>query len=153
MPSNEGSGGSGGSFSCHFDETQLAQLSVIGKRVVEAALSLTAQSLWGEIRKEAPTDHGRLAGSFELEQRGEHSFVVHTAVEYALIVQEGSQAHAIEPVNAQAVFWNGASHPFRRVWHPGTKPNPYIDRAINTTSGRMEEFAMRAVREAGGAAT
>lgn len=135
-------------FSLTFDKTQLDKLGEVGKRAVATAISLTAQELWGNVRKEAPTDHGRLAGSFELEQRGELTYAVTTAVEYALVVQEGSGEHWIEPKDAKALWWEGAAHPFARVWHPGTKPNPYVDRAIDATSSRIEEFVRRAVQEA-----
>lgn len=41
----------------------------------------------------------------------------------------GTIAHAIGPKNKQALFWEGARHPVRAVWHPGTRPNPFIGRA------------------------
>lgn len=138
----------GKSFSISFDEKQLEQLGEIGKLAVARASELTAIELWGNVKKEAPTDHGRLAGSFEMEKRGPISYAVTTAVEYALVVQEGSRAHIIEPVNRRALYWEGADHPVYRVRHPGTKANPYVDRSISATEGRLEEFAMRAVREA-----
>ena len=138
----------GKSFSISFDEKQLEQLGRIGKIAVERATELTAIELLANIKKEAPTNHGRLAGSFEMEKRGPISYAVSTAVEYALVVQEGSQAHIIEPVNRRALYWEGADHPVYRVHHPGTKANPYVDRSISATEGRLEEFAMRAIREA-----
>ena len=146
MDSNSPSEGK--SFSISFDEKQLEQLGHIGKIAVERAAELTAIELLANVKKEAPTDHGRLAGSFEMEKRGPISYAVSTAVEYALVVQEGSQAHIIEPVNRRALYWEGADHPVYRVRHPGTKANPYIDRSISATEGRLEEFAMRAIREA-----
>lgn len=138
----------GKSFSISFDEKQLEQLGEIGKLAVARASELTAIELWGNVKKEAPTDHGRLAGSFEMEKRGPISYAVSTAVEYALVVQEGSRAHIIEPVNRRALYWEGADHPVYRVRHPGTKANPYVDRSISATEERLEEFAMRAIREA-----
>jgi len=146
MDSNSPSEGK--SFSISFDETQLAQLGHIGRIAVDRAAELTAIELWANVKKEAPTDHGRLAGSFEMEKRGPISYAVSTAVEYALVVQEGSRAHIIEPVNRRALYWEGADHPVYQVRHPGTKPNPYVDRSISATEGRLEEFAMRAIREA-----
>lgn len=138
----------GKSFSISFDEKQLEQLGEIGKLAVARASELTAIELWGNVKKEAPTDHGRLAGSFEMEKRGPIGYAVSTAVEYALVVQEGSRAHIIEPVNRRALYWDGANHPVYRVRHPGTKANPYVDRAISATEERVEEFAMQAIREA-----
>src|SRR5690606_25801313 len=104
--------------------------------------------LLANVKKEAPTNHGRLAGSFEMEKRGPISYAVSTAVEYALVVQEGSQAHIIEPGNRRALYWEGADHPVYRVRHPGTKANPYVDRYVSATEVSLEDFEMRAIREA-----
>jgi len=36
-------------------------------------------------------------------------------------VEYGTPAHWILPRRKQALFWDGAIHPVRRVWHPGTR--------------------------------
>ena len=139
----------GKSFSISFDEKQLEQLGRIGKIAVERAVELTAIELLANVKKEAPVDHGRLAGSFEMEKRGPISYAVSTAVEYALVVQEGSQAHIIEPVNRRALYWEGLDHPVYRVRHPGTKGKS-VCRPLHQRYGRktLKNFAMRAIREA-----
>ena len=48
------------------------------------------------------------------------------SVKYARWVEEGTAAHVILPVKKKALFWPGADHPVRMVWHPGTKPRPYL---------------------------
>ena len=42
------------------------------------------------------------------------------AVKYARWVEEGTGPHVILP------NWPGADHPVRMVYHPGTKPHPYL---------------------------
>ena len=56
------------------------------------------------------------------------------SVKYARWVEEGTQAHVILPKTGwglpggekKALFWPGADHPVRMVWHPGTKSRPYL---------------------------
>lgn len=48
------------------------------------------------------------------------------AVKYARWVEEGTGPHVILPRKMQALFWPGADHPVRMVYHPGTKPHPYL---------------------------
>ena len=47
---------------------------------------------------------------------------------HAIFVHFGTKAHLIKPRNKQALFWKGAQHPVKVVHHPGTKPNPFVDR-------------------------
>jgi len=119
------------------------------RRVIDLAIKYTATEVWGNVRKEAPVDHGRLAGSFQLDQVDDLSYRIWSGVEYALAVHEGTKPHVIEPKNKKALYWDGARHPVRRVMHPGTQANPYADRAIEQASSRSDEFISRALREVG----
>lgn len=49
---------------------------------------------------------------------------------YARFVEFGTAPHVIEPKNAKALYWPGAQHPVKRVNHPGSKANPYMERII-----------------------
>ena len=49
---------------------------------------------------------------------------------YAFFVIEGTAAHDIYPSTKQALFWVGADHPVAFVHHPGTKANPFPERAM-----------------------
>ena len=59
-----------------------------------------------------------------------------TAVPYAAFVIDGTAPHDIWAgfysggSDKKALFWEGASHPTPYVRHPGTKPNPFPDRAM-----------------------
>mgnify|MGYP001191330245 CR=1 FL=1 len=119
------------------------------RQAVSLAVKYTATDVWGNIRKEAPVDHGRLAGSFDLSRESDMSYIVGTKVKYALAVHEGTPPHIIRPVRKKALFWRGARHPVKRVMHPGTQGNPYITRAINMTNQRIDKFVRRALREVG----
>ena len=119
------------------------------RQAITLAIKYTATEVWGNIRKEAPVDHGRLAGSFQLDQVDDLTYRIWSGVEYALAVHEGTKPHVIEPKNKKALYWDGAKHPVRRVMHPGTQANPYADRAIEQASSRKNEFISRALREVG----
>lgn len=118
-----------------------------GAEVVEYALKLTATELWGQIAREAPVDHGRLAGSFLIEQQSPLRWMIYTLVEYALNVYHGTPPHTIFPVNAKALYWPGAPHPVKKVNHPGTAGNLFLDRAIENTATRVDDFAVIAINE------
>ena len=119
------------------------------RRAIALAIKYTATEVWGNVRKEAPVDHGRLAGSFQLEKVDDLSYRIWSGVEYAWAVHEGTNPHVIEPKNKKALYWKGAKYPVKRVMHPGIKANPYADRAVEQASSRMNEFISRALREVG----
>jgi hypothetical protein len=77
--------------------------------------------------------------------------------EYAVLINHpawrfvnfGTVPHIIEAVNANALafYWEkvGDFVFFKRVKHPGTKANPFVERAIDTTERRIEEFVQIAL--------
>ncbi|NPV70292.1 MAG: HK97 gp10 family phage protein [Firmicutes bacterium] len=131
-------------------EIDLSELGALREKVMGAlggAFRMMALDLWGNIREEAPVRHGRLAGSWEIEQVDDLDWRIRSAVSYALAVNQGSKPHEIRPRNAKSLrFVVGNQVIFaKRVRHPGTEANPYIDRAISRTEKRIDEFVGRAV--------
>lgn len=53
-------------------------------------------------------------------------------------VVEGTRAHIIAPRDKKALFWEGARHPVREVHHPGTKANPFMQRAADKAGPEIE---------------
>jgi len=49
---------------------------------------------------------------------------------YAPFVEFGTKPHIITAKNAKALYWPGAAHPVKSVNHPGTKPNPFMERIV-----------------------
>lgn len=47
-----------------------------------------------------------------------------------LFTEVGTRPHVIEAKNAQALFWDGARHPVKRVNHPGTEAQPHLRPAL-----------------------
>ena len=90
-----------------------------------------------ELAREAPVGQGDNAGALRdsigepaIETgAGRVSMTWTSAVPYAGFVIEGTSPHPIYPVNVRALHWDSvfAAH----VDHPGTKPNPFPERAID----------------------
>jgi len=100
--------------------------------------------------KEAPVDHGFLSGSIEFPIRVKQLvFGIRIGAKYWIDVQFGTKPHIIEPVNGDALsfVFNGEQVVFKRVRHPGTAPNPFIDRALDKTGQRTKEFVERTLEE------
>lgn len=117
-------------------------------QAMQRAVELTAQEVFGNIAREAPVNHGRLAGSFSIEQVDDLSWKIFTNVEYAEAVQEGTKPHVIEASGRALAFEsNGQMVIVKRVNHPGTAPNPYITRSLEAAQTRTDEFMRRAISE------
>jgi len=163
------------------DEEIMALLKRGFMDVVSRAVELTALEVWGNIGREAPTDHGRLAGSYDVHHVGRFAYGIHSNVEYRWYVHEGTGLYGphkqrIYPRRAKALkfYWDKIGEtvifkgdletPQERArfaqwaedrgmkpfftWPAGRKPDRYIDRSIEQASGRIDEFARRAAREA-----
>lgn len=90
-------------------------------------------------RAEVPRDTGRLAESISVRvghRRGTpYADVGPTAIDengypIALFIEFGTKPHWITPKKAKALWWPGATHPVKRVYHPGTLPYPFLRRSL-----------------------
>lgn len=92
----------------------------------------------------APAKTGRLRSSAYTSfspLQGEVGFLAN----YALFVHEGTKAHIIYPTSKKALFWKGASHPVKRVNHPGTRANPFLRRAVDMGEQQIDKFFQQGV--------
>ena len=159
--------------SMEFPADQLLTLLESAKQVASIALNLTAVELYGNIVRETPVDHGRLQGSWQIDQIDELSYRIYTNVEYALAVHDGARPHDIWPKGissgsdlsyldpyshitgmqtgsgTRALYWSGALHPYRHVHHPGYRGNPFTEPAIASTEDRLDEFVQTALEQTG----
>lgn len=64
----------------------------------------------------------------------------------------GTRAHDIVPKSKKALFWPGALHPVKRVYHPGTKPNPWhvapSNAAADLIGGFVADAMLRSMADA-----
>ena len=70
---------------------------------------------------------------------------------YSADIEYGTNAHEIKPVNAQALHFkqNGKDVFYKKVNHPGTKPNPVMRMAARTVQKQIPELWQNAQRKVG----
>jgi len=143
-------------YTVDWNEEDLRRFTELARSVFSRATHILAHEVWGNISREAPTDHGRLAGSFMIEPLNEYDWRIYSNVEYSLFVHEGTGIYGptgqpIVPQRASVLVfdWQGKTWFLKQV--AGQKPNPYADRAIESADGRVDEFITRAMREVGAA--
>lgn len=140
---------SGDVFIIDWPEADWIKIIAAGHDAFRRAAELYVTDFWGNLREMAPVDHGRLAGSFQLNKSGDWSWNIVSGVEYAMAVWKGTPARVIVPVNKKALFWPGAAHPVKRVNHPGTRANPFVEAAWSRSETRTETFIATAIAEQG----
>jgi len=121
---------------------KLAQAPAIAAPILQRALSASQAILAKNTTKlTVPWRTGFLTQSFRAELTSGMLRWFPTA-SYAPFVEFGTKPHTILPKDKKALFWPGAAHPVRSVNHPGSKPNPFMERIvaasqdeINTTFG------------------
>lgn len=107
-----------------------------------------------ETRIEVPKDTRRLERSLHrtLEDGGATG-VIREGERHGLFVRKGTRPHIILPRFKQALFWEGAPHPVKRVQHPGTQPNPYHERAVAKSRDELEASGLDIVVKIAGDVT
>lgn len=102
--------------------------------------------LEGASKEEAPSREGTLRRSITSRASRDEG-VIGTNVAYAGVVHGGSRPHIIRARNRKALFWPGATHPVRSVNHPGTKANPFFERALDRNRDAIDRMAAEAGTE------
>ena len=82
---------------------------------------------------DTPIKTGELRSSLFSRQVSTSSMEIGATAPHAIFVHQGTRPHEILPVRAKALRfnWRGKIVFFRRVWHPGTKPNPFVKRTTD----------------------
>lgn len=122
------------------------------QRVSAAWMDALEPIVLAVLKAHAPVGKGPKAGEFRDSIRAQRSlggmaarleFV--SGAPHARFVIEGTKPHEIRPRQARALYWvdSGGSHFARLVHHPGTRPNPFVRRAV-----RPMEPAIRAAATA-----
>jgi HK97 gp10 family phage protein len=106
------------------------------QKLVEKLVDVAyAAAFWG-----APWRTGKLAGSI-VKDLGEGEASISALASYAVFVEKGTAPHEIRPVNASVLaFEAGSGVVFTRlVRHPGARPNPFMQRAVEAAQEKLEE--------------
>jgi hypothetical protein len=89
----------------------------------------------------APWKTGRLARSLQKEVEAE-SAVIRLLSPYGIYVVAGTAPHEIRPSYASCLAFRAKSGEMvftRLVRHPGTKPNPFLEEAVEKTRDQVDE--------------
>lgn len=128
------------------DIKELEELAERAPNIVTQVLELIAIEAYGNLRREAPKGRtGFLADSIVGPiQIGPATFGINIGAPYWQYVYLGTPPHTIKAVNAKALYFYWAKVGewvfFKKVEHPGTSPNPFVDRALDAAGKRAEEF-------------
>jgi HK97 gp10 family phage protein len=108
------------------------------QREMRTLMTQSVAILDRQAKANAPVRTGTLRRSITGQVSGGGATVVGrvgTSLKYAPYVHEGTAPHVIVPVSRKALYWPGAAHPVRRVNHPGTRPNPFLRKALAQRRG------------------
>lgn len=108
-----------------------------GRRLLNDLLDVAQR--W--VQSEAPRKTGRLKSSVKKQSSGSggYVFVSKNIAPYAFWVIDGTRPHTIIPKSGKALYWPGARHPVKKVHHPGTKSNPFVDKAAQKMMSDVEK--------------
>ncbi len=118
-----------------FDEIAAKFSKDLRQRLIERL----ADAAWSSAFYGAPWRSGRLAGSI-VKEVGDSEAEIQALAPYAVFVELGTAPHEMRPVNASVLaFEAGGKMVFTSlVRHPGSKPNPFMERAAEDTRSRSE---------------
>jgi hypothetical protein len=117
------------------DQTEVNRLiKVIGSNCADI-LNSAALDVLSEAQRNVPVKTGELKKSGKVKKAYPKDLKAVVSfgddkVGYAAMVEYGTGPHAITPKNKQALYWPGADHPVKYVWHPGTAAKPFLQPAV-----------------------
>ena len=88
----------------------------------------------------APWKTGKLAGSI-VKEIGDGEASIQALAPHAVYVVKGTRPHEIRPVNASVLAFEirGKMVFTPIVHHPGTKPNPFMQNAVEDARSKVDE--------------
>lgn len=120
-------------------EQLAAKLTGLVQRSKRDAMQRAVLTVEAQAKRESPVKTGNLRRSITSRvERGGDRGVVGTNAKYARAVHEGTRARTIRPVRKRALFWRGARHPVKSVRHPGSRANPFLERALTRSRAAVE---------------
>lgn len=105
-------------------------------KAVSQELEKTAHRIERQAKELAPVDTGELRRSITTEGSG-LDYEISTNLEYSEYIEDGTSPHIIN--GNPYLYWEGASHPVRRVNHPGNKAYLYMETACDTQTEDIED--------------
>jgi len=124
----------------------------VGEAVAEGAK--TARSTHRFVNRTGDAEASIEAGNVSHSSEGATA-QIECSVPYAAVLANGSKAHVIEAKDGGMLAWQGEGGDWRRakrVNHPGTKADPFMDNAMAKADATLESAIDRAIDAAFGAA-
>lgn len=115
---------------------QFARVPEQVKALIARGVTEMTEEIAGAVREELPSRTGTTRRSVRAvygQQDGD-AVVARVVIGGAgALLLGGTRAHVIEPNRARALRFvvNGQVVFAKRVYHPGTRPDPYVNRALN----------------------
>jgi hypothetical protein len=102
-----------------------------------------AETAYYEAFYGAPWKTGKLARSIviDFDEKGEAK--IQALAPYAKFVVEGTRPHKIHPASANVLVFKAKSGDLvftKLVRHPGTKPNPFLQRAVDKAREQIDDI-------------
>ena len=115
------------------DSTDLNKFSVILRGLpdeikddIREVVKNSAFNIERNAKSSASVKTGHLKRSISTKM-GDMEATIHTSnLKYAPMVEFGTRPHIIRAKNKKALYWKGATHPVKKVNHPGSKAKPYL---------------------------
>jgi hypothetical protein len=118
---------------------KFAQAPAIVAPIIQRALSASGAILAKHtVKGVVPWRMGFLTQSFRAELTTGILRWFPTA-SYSPYVEFGTKPHTILPKDKKALWWPGAAHPVKSVNHPGTKPNPFMERIVSESQEEINQ--------------
>jgi hypothetical protein len=113
--------------------------SRLSRELRQKLIERLAEAAWASAFYGAPWRTGRLAGSI-VKEVGDSEAEIQALAPYAVYVEKGTAPHEIRPTTASVLaFEAGGKIIFTAlVRHPGSKPNPFMERAAEDTRSKTE---------------
>ncbi len=114
--------------------------SKLGRELKQKLIERLADIAYSSAFFGAPWRTGKLAGSI-VKEVGEGEAWIHALAPYAVYVEMGTRPHEIRPARSSVLAFEieGQFVFTPVVRHPGTKPNPFMQRAAEDAQGRVGE--------------
>lgn len=137
----------------HFHKMPIAITKGLDEAVGKTGITIQAAAM-----KEAPVNKGQGGGkggrggnlrqSITFKKLGIASGVVEVGSEYGVYVHEGTRPHVIEVKNKKILANKRTGQLFgRRVNHPGTKANPFMQRAVEGSQNDINDLFGKIIRD------
>lgn len=114
---------------------------------VNRGIKRAVTSLQRTAKQLVPVKSGLLRSRHETDfsnMRGE----LYANTKYALWVHDGTKPHTIVPKSKKALFWKGASNPYKKVNHPGTQNMPWLTATAEQERSNIQNIMNDAVARA-----